>query len=425
MQAEINDTILGLDHWLATMRQPGGYGGPVAHWWESSLIFCGPMIDWRYEGIICGYLTLYRATDQRRWLARAVQAGEDCLAAQLPDGRFRNSSFQRGALEGGTPHEAAVDVGLLELALALRADGDPSWRRYFTAAELNLRGYQIERLWGGEAFIDEPGSRTQVANKNATTLEALLLYRSLGGDSVDAYIAGAGARSSAALVREQGPRQGATIHLGTGAHRLTIGIYTARCAAALVRLYREQPTANTLEMLQSMAAYLERLLVAQGSRFGHYADGRLIACPTWVSPSGDLLRALLMLRPHATISPNSIGLALQALLQGRLPSGGLRTAHGLGQRGDTRSPLGPPDLRDLLPVAGWCDKAFRALALLAPSILSDKPWASQETMLDCRWRSQDCLFHETTTTISVVDTRRSMLRYEWKKATWYPAIYQL
>ena len=32
----------------------------------------------------------------------ARQAGEDLVAAQLPSGKFRNSAFQQGPMEGGS-----------------------------------------------------------------------------------------------------------------------------------------------------------------------------------------------------------------------------------------------------------------------------------------------------------------------------------
>src|SRR5688572_4549089 len=216
------------------MRGCTGYAGPVTHWWQSCLLYCGPMFDWRYEGIITGYLQLFQKTADLRGLRRALAAADDIHCAQLPDGRFRNSSFEIGPIEGGTPHEAAVCIGLLELARTLRAMGDARWTSYRDIAERNIMHYQIGQLWDGSAFRDQAWNRTVVANKNATTLEALLLYEELSGESLERYIEGAARLVLSAQVRAPGPTYGATIHLGTGKHRLAIGIYTARCAAALV-----------------------------------------------------------------------------------------------------------------------------------------------------------------------------------------------
>src|SRR5581483_8176203 len=137
----IATAVLKLDAWLQSMRSEYGFTGPIAHWWESSLVFCGPMIDWRYEGILSGYVTLFENTENSLWMERARQAAEDIVLGQLPDGNFFNSSFQYGAMEGGTPHEASVDIGLLEFAKLLRQNGDQTWRRYFDVAECNINAY--------------------------------------------------------------------------------------------------------------------------------------------------------------------------------------------------------------------------------------------------------------------------------------------
>ncbi len=73
-----------LDAWLETMRGPDGYGGPVVHWWQDNLLYTGVGLDWRYEGIILGYLNLYRATGEERWLDKARRAGDDLVRGQLP-----------------------------------------------------------------------------------------------------------------------------------------------------------------------------------------------------------------------------------------------------------------------------------------------------------------------------------------------------
>src|SRR5262249_44725907 len=87
----VNRAVARLDAWLETMRVPGGYGGPVAHWWQQSLIYVGPGLDWRYEGIIAGYCQLCECTSDERWLAKARRAGDDLMAGQLPNGHFAAS----------------------------------------------------------------------------------------------------------------------------------------------------------------------------------------------------------------------------------------------------------------------------------------------------------------------------------------------
>ena len=188
-QAEqITAAVLNLDTWLQSMRSPAGFTGPIAHWWESCLFYCGPMIDWRYEGIITGYSTLFESTGNPQWLQRARQAAEDVVVAQLPSGNYLNSSFQYGPIEGATPHEAAVDVGLLELARLLRQKDDKSWHRYFEAAERNIVGYLLGPIWNKRGFQEQAWDATLVPNKNATTMEALLLYEELSGRAMLPYV---------------------------------------------------------------------------------------------------------------------------------------------------------------------------------------------------------------------------------------------
>ena len=80
----ILQAVTGLDRWLETTRvtwPTPGYGGPVVHWWNHCLAYTGAGLDWRYEGIVGGYLTLWRATGVRGYLDKAVRAGEifrDC-----------------------------------------------------------------------------------------------------------------------------------------------------------------------------------------------------------------------------------------------------------------------------------------------------------------------------------------------------------
>jgi hypothetical protein len=64
---DIGRAVASLDAWFETMRGPDGYGGPVAHWWQDCLHFTGAGLDWRYEGIIAGYLNLFERTGQTVW----------------------------------------------------------------------------------------------------------------------------------------------------------------------------------------------------------------------------------------------------------------------------------------------------------------------------------------------------------------------
>jgi hypothetical protein len=420
-------SVSRLDNWLQSMRSADGYSGPVVHWWQSCLQYSGPMLDWRYEGIICGYLSLYEASNDPLWLKRAMDAGDDLCKGQLPSGMFRNSSFEIGPIEGGTPHEAAADVGLLELASVLRAENDHRWERYFACAERNLRDYQLRRLWGGDAFLDQAWNTTRVANKNATTLEALLLYEQLIGHSMEQYVRGAADLILSAQVLTDGPFHGATVHLGTGKQRLMIGIYTARCASALLRLYKQYPDERYLRSARAMGGFLMRSIRSNGTTFGYYPDGREIVNPTWVSPAGDVLRALLLLRPYMCVPGCDIQTLEVAIERQQQPTGGIPTALGLGRKGGTRPFKGPPDFRDVLPVAGWVDKSFRALTLMLTDCKLARivPEPFGETDVLCTWKGKLCRYRETSDVIRLDHAHTGTSMYLWEKGQHYPLVFEL
>ncbi|HLO13263.1 MAG TPA: hypothetical protein VK206_00425, partial [Anaerolineales bacterium] len=183
---QINTAVSRLDAWLETMRGPSGYGGPVAHWWQQSLMYAGTGLDWRYEGIIIGYLQLWERTNDAGWLIKARRAGDDLLSGQLEDYHFAASAFELNPASAGTPHEAACDAGLLRLALALREAGYEDWEKYATCAERNLRMFYIEQLWDIEAqsFRDDTHVPSFVPNKAATACEALFLLTKVTGNTL-------------------------------------------------------------------------------------------------------------------------------------------------------------------------------------------------------------------------------------------------
>jgi len=382
------------------------------------------MADWRYEGIICGYITLYRSTGQVVWLERAGQAGDDLVSAQLPSGKFRNSAFQQGPMEGGTPHESAVDVALLELAQVLRESGDEAWRTYFAAACRNIEGYLIGELWDGRGFCDQPWNQILVPNKNATIAEALILFESLSGRDMSMYLDKI-SRVILSSREETGPRSGATIHLGTGSHRLAIGIYTARSMCGLLRMYERDPDEQLLQVVDQALHFLRGLYTPQGLYFGRYTDGGLIANPRIIAGSGDVLRLMIWSRKYGIASDADINTLVELLVNSQFPSGSIPTAFGFAQRGGRRAYEGLPEFRDLLPVVGWCDKAFRALTMLVAEIESNPHDEVHEVEVECVWNGNNCRLREDAEQLQLEDQRRRQVIYEWKKGTCYPSIYQL
>lgn len=412
---------LRLEAWLETMRGPGGYGGPVVHWWQDNLLYTGPGLDWRYEGIILGYLKLYRNTGDPRWLEKARRAGEDLLQGQLPSGNFRHSCFEANPGTGGNPHEAACDIALLRLARVLREQGDPIWEPMAEAARHNLWSYILPVLWDKETrrFRNLPTDPTFVPNKAATVAEALLDWADLTGeiDSVKQYVLPTLEAILEAQVRApDSPLDGAIEQGVTGLKKSGrfFPFYIARCIPALLRGFERTGTEAYRDAAQRAMAFIMRFRLPDGS-FPQvvYRNGRVNSYPQWIAGTGDILRAMEWVRRYGMdICPEP---TQSWLLKGLQLHGGIATAHGFGSI-DTQRPSGRSDVRDLLSVCGWADKAFRYLAGMVqggnhlPAVQS-----LSEVEMDCVFRGERCLYRETATMLEI--RGESGWRYRWVKGT--------
>lgn len=346
--------LANLDAWLATMRQAGGYGGPVPHWWESCFRYVGPGIDWRYEGLLAGYATLYARTQAPRWQQRLGQAAADVLAAQRPDGSLLASRFEGNPGTLGTPHEAAAAAGLLA---AHRVWPHPAWRDAAGRVLDNL----VAQLWDPVAggFNDRPHHFGRVPNKLATLADALLQYaEAVGSERHAAWAAAALADVLRLQVRERGRQESGAVHQMEGpggGDRRFFPYYNARIVPALLLGAEVLGHADYREAAEHIGDFLTRVQALDGG-FPQvvYAGGAQALTPRWIAGSADILRALALLdRP---VPPA----ARQRLLAGQLPTGGFRTAEGFGIRSAV------PDFRDVTPAVGWNDKVLRWLAEAVP-----------------------------------------------------------
>lgn len=350
------------------MRQPGGYGGPVTHWWFDCLDFTAPGLDWRYEGIIFGYLNLWTYTGNREWIEKARRAGDDLVAGQLPSGNYRNSQFEINPGTGGTPHEAACDLALLGLAEILRSLNEPEWERYFRTAETNLKLFCISRLWDPASayFRDDPAVLSFVPNKASTLVEALFAYARLSGET--GWIEQFALPTLQAVLDHQvsqGELDGAIYQNSFGERRVSkfFPYYIARCIPGLMEGWTWTHDKRYAEAVRRAARFILRWRYPDGS-FPQviYPRQRVNRYPQWVAAVGDILRALDLAQQVGFEYDQAP--SMDWLLAGRRPDGAFRTARGFG----SAAPGGhPADLRDDLAVVGWNDKAFRYLTgLLEP-----------------------------------------------------------
>ncbi len=414
-EATVGAAVSNLDAWLETMRCPGGYGGPVAHWWQQSLVYTGAGLDWRYEGIVAGYLELWEHTGDQRWLAKARRAGDDLVVGQSENGHYASSAFEANPATAGTPHEAACDVALLLLALALRRAGYADWERYSACAERNLRVFYIGQLWDHEmrAFRDDPLRPSFVPNKAATACEALFLLTELSGEErwVSEYAIPTLGQILQHQVARPGTFEGAIAQNSFGARRIEkyFPVYIARCVSALLRGYNRTGEEQYLGSAMQAMRFVARWASEDGSLpTVVYANGRVSRYPSWIAPLGDVLRAADDLRSHGFSADFSE--TKRRMLAGQDETGGFRTATGFqAQAGGRLSAL--PDVRDVLHVAGWCDKAFR---YLAASAMPGLPVGSSQPLgIDCTFRGKAMRLIETPSALEI--THREQVCYRWRK----------
>ncbi len=425
VEQDIARVVLKLDAWLDSMRGPDGYSGPVVHWWQNCLHFTGAGLDWRYEGIITGYLNLFTRTGAQHWLAKARRAGDDLVRGQMATGNFRNSCFELNPYPGGTPHEAACDIGLLRLAQTLKANHEPDWAVYHDAAARNIHAFYLEQLWDGQAraFRDHPTIPSFVPNKSATLVEALILLAEISGDGalVEQYAVPALDRICEHQL-QHGDLDGAIYQYSQDGQPIAwfFPYYIARCVPGLIAGYEWTQDERYLDSAQRALAFVLRTRREDGS-FPQviYPHRQVNRFPQWIAAAGDILHAAACLRPYGLEA--DLTATLDWMLAGQSPGGGFRTAHGFASQITQRPPGPVPDLRDILPVCGWVDKAWRYLTGVLPADSMPEDGPSDDIFYEqgCVFRNRRLRYREDATTVRVFDAQRPV--YEWVKGTPWPS----
>ncbi len=435
---ELRGLVVRLHSWFETMRGDDGYTGPVTHWWMNTPGYTGVGIDWRYEGIIAGYLNLYALTGEGYWLDTAVRAADDIVRAQLPDGHYHSSGFEQNPYAAGTPGEFACDVGLLLLARTLRDAGDVRWQQYLAVAGRNLTRYALAQLWDAHSatFRDQVGVAGFVPNKAATLCEALLLLADLTHD--DRLLAQYVLPTLDAIVAHQVPAPSDSPLAGAiaqaSAHGRPAGVYfpyyVARCIPALVQGYTASGNARYLHAAQQAGYWLGRVRLPDGSMPQVlYANGKCNLYPQWTAGVGDVLRAWLSLQPHG------VALDLEAsfvwLVTGKQAMGAFRTAWGFAAQVTGLLPQVPADVRDMLPCCGWNDKALRLLTELllhlggdpvarAPLLPAVQAYQPLTYTHECRCGGRIFDYYEDSQQIHIA--RRDTVYYQWWKGAVAPVV---
>ena len=404
------------------MRGPRGYTGPLADWWQHGFTAMGTPLDWRYEGIIVGYLALWRRTGDGHWLAKAQWAGDDLLAGQSPAGYFAHGATGRAPRRHRGSHAAACATALLELALALREARSPVWQPYAAAAEVTIHGSILGTLWDAEreVFRQSPTATTFIPHEAASICHMLFRQAELKHVAavVDEYALPALHAIVARQIRAAGdPLDGAIPFRVTGTQPSSqfLPLCVARVVPALLQAYAWTRKTLFLEAAWRGFAFVQRCGNDDGSFPAVvYPGGRANQYPHWIAATGDVLHAAAALRAHG-ISTN-VDATREWLLAGQDRSGGIVTARGYGSRVQQRL-KSLPDVRDLLHVVGWSDKALRGLAGEATDALPRQETGRNERR--CTFRGRLIL----TQSKELIEIRRGReVRYRWRKGDDWPTI---
>jgi len=384
----VAQALAKLEAWLQTLRQPGGYAGPVAHWWSNRFAYTGPGLDWRYEGILAGYALLLEKTGEARWRERLEQAAADLLGGQNPDGTYKASRFELNPGPLGTPHEAAATLGLL---LALKALPKPEMA--LKVARRNLDAL-IARLY----LPEEKAFRDRVPNKLCTLAQALLSYAEASGEEVYLEYARAALEQALRYQVREGFLRGATHQYAprpeAGDGRF-FPYYQARCIPPLVEGARVLGEGRYLEAAQALLEFLERTREGANWPMVLYPSGRR-GEPRFLAGMADILLAYRRLGRPLPLEP------LEALLAAQYPSGGFPTFF-----------MARPDHRAATAVAGWNDKVLRLLAELLPDGMSLPAVQVAPTEVAVWIEGQAARMLETSGFLRF--ERRGARLYEWLK----------
>jgi hypothetical protein len=405
------------------MRCPNGYCGPVSHWWRDCLHYTGVGLDWRYEGIISGYLNLYDQTGNIDWLHKAQRAGNDLVAGQLPDGNYRNSSFEANPETGGNPHEAACDLALIRLTQSMWAHGISGWKAYIETAQRNIQTYILGKLWVPDEkyfqnLVDDP---IFVPNKAATIIQTLCTWMDFTGEGHwwEQYIQPTLERILSCQIRSPNNKLDGAIDQAHGKRKRQgwfFPFYNARCIPALLLGYHKTEQDRYLDAAKSCMEFILRVRYDDGSfPQALRSNGRTYRYPQWIGGVGEILLAMDMLEQNGV--QLSKDLTEQWMLQNILPNGVVRTATGFAHRYCWQRKMFLPDFRDILSVVGWVDKAFHYLTLMVNASFKVVEATSQAVEMPCLYRGHKCIYHEDDRSIGARDNQH--IYYHWQKgAEW-------
>ncbi|RLF10204.1 MAG: hypothetical protein DRJ69_03445 [Thermoprotei archaeon] len=433
MRDKLLEALGKIYFWIQSVRVDRGFTSPIIHIWRNSLLYCGPIIDWRYEGLIEGLLNLYVSSNDGKWLDMAIEYSKDIINALTPTGHLYMSSFEYSSFSGGTPHEFAAAKALLKLCKVLINEKLALWKNIYDAALLIIN--RMLTLYTGNAtknLIDDPHI---VYNKCATAAEVLFLYSDIlkaqGKSTKSKSMLNIAKSIVDTIVKVQ--RDDGAIPQGTFDFNI-YPLYVARCINALIEAYKRFSDKVYLMSIRKTLEFLKHSFVPG---YGFYQvifhNGKKSLNPIWIAGMGDILRVFLKVTELGVSSYNDIiDEGMNVILSKQTPLGSIWTAYGFAKPGYNRKYYGVPDMRDIMPCIGWIDKTFsfitqivlqNDLAISFKDIMTMVHEAKNEIYItQCLFKGRAHKYVETAEEIKIIDEKTKSIIYHWrKKSHWAKA----
>jgi hypothetical protein len=404
-----------LEAWFETMHGEGGYHGPVVGLRGSAMAWCGPGHDWRWEGLLDGWVALHRRTASPVYLDRTEQALRDLRQAQLANGTFRNSYFENNPFEGGMPYEPAVMAAVLRAGRYLREQGRPWPDGTAAMIERFVEQRLVKELWNKvlRTFNNWLQSDFEVYSPPAVAsiVETLCDYAELTNTAErwEGHLAGAAESLLKSQIRG-GPLAGA-LPVSNREGASASPYLAARCLPALARLEQRTGDARFAAAGEALAGFVRGCLLPDGGIPCMVFAGRPVrVAPLFVGAAAGTLVALDRAR---RLDPVAVGPQVKWLLTRQTLSGAFDTAVGFG---GGLPQARRPDWRDALPVCGWADKVYALLARFAAGPVGIG--TTEPVCRDVTVRGRAAELREDAATLEVRSGKETW--FVWRKRTTWP-----
>ncbi|MEW6295730.1 MAG: hypothetical protein AB1467_05585 [Candidatus Diapherotrites archaeon] len=404
MEEEIGKIIF----WLNTMEQKKGYGGPVVHYWQDSLNYIGPGIDWRYEGLINSYITLLKKTGDQQFFKLAIRGGNHIISSQLDNGNFLNSGFEANPVLGGgaIPHETAVCLALVDLIKLLK-ENKFNWDKYFEVLTKNIELYHFNQLFDKKTGLFFQYKKKYalknkgvfVPNKIATIIELLLEMHELTKNKLYLKLA---IKNGNFIISQQNEEEFAGGIYQTELKEKIITYYTARCIPALLKLFDKTKDQKYVDSAINAIKFIKKMENEDGGFcFGYQKkddEFKLYKYPIFVAGAGDILRSIKLTEKYEKYN---IKKHINWLMKNIDLNGGIRTSIGMNLKNKKTNKQTKLSWKDVIHVVGWNDKSLRFFSELIEKDTEINIGAESEVEINCL----DGIFYENEKFIQISGNR--------------------